>query len=77
MADIIEYCEPTWRGLNMRQLKVDEAFLRISSSQDKQIYIYQRTDECFEVYSSPYHSYAMETFLTTPSFSSTISIIFL
>ncbi|XP_075155903.1 heparan-alpha-glucosaminide N-acetyltransferase [Haematobia irritans] len=51
MSEFTEYVEPTWRGLNMRQLKVDEAYLILKNLYDKVTYLYTLSEEC---YTCPY-----------------------
>ncbi|XP_054730275.1 heparan-alpha-glucosaminide N-acetyltransferase [Anastrepha obliqua] len=51
MARFVEYTEPVWRGLNMRELKVDEAFVVVKSHYAQPAYLYSRSDEC---YTCPY-----------------------
>ena len=36
-------------GLNLRQLKIDEAYLVVTSSLDHSTFLYGRTDECDQV----------------------------
>lgn len=49
MAEFVEYTEPIWRGLNMRQLKVDQSFLCVQSLFQTKTYLYQQSDECYTV----------------------------
>ncbi|KNC26888.1 hypothetical protein FF38_10958 [Lucilia cuprina] len=51
MAALTEYIEPIWRGLNMRNLKVDEAYLVSKTFYHKATYLYSLSDEC---YTCPY-----------------------
>ncbi|XP_017488418.1 PREDICTED: heparan-alpha-glucosaminide N-acetyltransferase [Rhagoletis zephyria] len=47
MSQFVEYIEPLWRGLNMRELKVDEAYMVVKSHYEKPAYLYSRSDECY------------------------------
>ena len=38
-----------FNGLNLRQLKIDEAYLVVKSSLDYPTFLYGRTDECDQV----------------------------
>ena len=49
MAAFTEYTDPVWRGLNMRQLKVDEAYLVSKTFYHKPTYLYSLSDECYTV----------------------------
>ncbi|XP_013097934.2 heparan-alpha-glucosaminide N-acetyltransferase isoform X1 [Stomoxys calcitrans] len=51
MSQFTEYVEPTWRGLNMRQLKVDEAYLIAKNFYHKVTYLYTLSEQC---YTCPY-----------------------
>ncbi|XP_055843915.1 heparan-alpha-glucosaminide N-acetyltransferase [Episyrphus balteatus] len=49
MSSWIEYTEPIWRNLNMRQLKVDEAYFSINSTLNAgKAFLYTLSDECYE-----------------------------
>lgn len=54
MADFIEYSESKWRGLNIRQLNVDQSYLWVHSLIETKTYLYQRSDECYMVGESFY-----------------------
>ncbi|XP_039958205.1 heparan-alpha-glucosaminide N-acetyltransferase [Bactrocera tryoni] len=47
MSQFVEYTEPVWRGMNMRDLKVDEAYLVVKSHYNKPAYLYSRSEECY------------------------------
>ncbi|XP_073829317.1 heparan-alpha-glucosaminide N-acetyltransferase [Musca autumnalis] len=47
MSQFTEYVEPTWRGLDMRKLKVDEAYLIPKNLYNKATYLYTLSEECF------------------------------
>lgn len=49
MSALTEYVEPIWRGLNMRKLKVDEAYLVSTTFFKKVTYLYSLSDECYMV----------------------------
>lgn len=49
MAALTEYIEPIWRGLDMRKLKVDEAYLMSKTFYHKVTYLYSLSDECYTV----------------------------
>ncbi|XP_058988137.1 heparan-alpha-glucosaminide N-acetyltransferase-like [Musca domestica] len=51
MSQFTEYVEPTWRGLDMRKLKVDEAYLIPKSLYNTVTYLYTLSEEC---YTCPY-----------------------
>uniref|UniRef100_A0A1A9WID9 Heparan-alpha-glucosaminide N-acetyltransferase catalytic domain-containing protein n=1 Tax=Glossina brevipalpis TaxID=37001 RepID=A0A1A9WID9_9MUSC len=51
MHEIVEYTISEWRGLNMRSLKVDEAFLILKSMFTRRTYLYSLSEAC---YSCPY-----------------------
>uniref|UniRef100_A0A1B0BY02 Heparan-alpha-glucosaminide N-acetyltransferase catalytic domain-containing protein n=1 Tax=Glossina palpalis gambiensis TaxID=67801 RepID=A0A1B0BY02_9MUSC len=51
MLEFVEYTTPEWRGLNMRSLKVDEAYLILKSHFSKATYLYSLSEAC---YSCPY-----------------------
>ena len=38
-----------FNGLNLRQLKIDQAYLVVNSSLDHPTFLYGRTDECDQV----------------------------
>ncbi|XP_055915706.1 heparan-alpha-glucosaminide N-acetyltransferase [Eupeodes corollae] len=49
MSSWIEYTDPTWRNLQMRLLKVDEAYFSINSSSTiERNFIYTLSSECYE-----------------------------
>lgn len=49
MSEFVEYTEPVWRGMNMRDLKVDEAYLVVKSHYNQPAYLYSRSEECYTV----------------------------
>lgn len=49
MLEFIEYTTPEWRGLNMRSLKVDEAYLILKSHFPKATYLYSLSEACYSV----------------------------
>ncbi|XP_037936630.1 heparan-alpha-glucosaminide N-acetyltransferase-like [Teleopsis dalmanni] len=51
MSEFVEYTVPVWRGLDMRQLKVDEAYIILKSFYNKVTYLYTLSDAC---YTCPY-----------------------
>uniref|UniRef100_W8B6X1 Heparan-alpha-glucosaminide N-acetyltransferase n=1 Tax=Ceratitis capitata TaxID=7213 RepID=W8B6X1_CERCA len=60
MAVFVEYTEPVWRGMNMRDLKVDEAYIVVKSQYDEPAYLYSRSEECYTCpysYVKPMHNF--------------------
>ncbi|ALC49731.1 CG6903 [Drosophila busckii] len=51
MSYLIEYTDPQWRDLDMRALRVDEAYLYLKSDYASRTYLYTLSDEC---YTCPY-----------------------
>lgn len=49
MAKFVEYTEPVWRGLNMRELNVDEAYINPKSYYSTNTYLYSLSEDCFTV----------------------------
>lgn len=49
MSHFVEYTESMWRGMNMRDLKVDEAYLVVKSHYNQPAYLYSRSEECYTV----------------------------
>jgi hypothetical protein len=41
-----EWTDSSFRGLNLKQLKVDEAYLNVSNAQAKKFYLYLLSEEC-------------------------------
>ncbi|XP_068141467.1 heparan-alpha-glucosaminide N-acetyltransferase [Drosophila tropicalis] len=51
MSIFVEYTEPQWRNLNMRQLAEDQAYLYVKSLLPEESYLYTLSDDC---YTCPY-----------------------
>ncbi|XP_017151391.1 heparan-alpha-glucosaminide N-acetyltransferase [Drosophila miranda] len=51
MSLLVEYTDPRWRGLNMRDLAVDQAYMYLRSEYGEPSYLYTLSDEC---YTCPY-----------------------
>ncbi|EDW29840.1 GL15027 [Drosophila persimilis] len=51
MSLLVEYTDPRWRGLNMRALAVDQAYMYLRSEYGEPSYLYTLSDEC---YTCPY-----------------------
>lgn len=49
MASLVEYTSPKWRNLNMRDLKVDEAYMSVTSELDHRVWLYSLSDGCYNV----------------------------